>query len=330
MPAVSLAHLAMATRFEIVLQGENPVSLRAAGEEAFREIDRLEAQLSLYRPSSEISYLNARAAHGPVRVAPNLFALLEHAKRLSEETGGAFDITIAPLIHCWGFMGGGGTFPDADKLAGAKANIGMHLVHLNARDFTVQFEREGVMLDLGAIGKGYAIEQAADILREAGVTSAVIHGGTSTVCAIGKPSDSESWKIGIENPRNRRDILAVQPEAKPAAVEKSLLATIPLKDEALSVSAVWGKYFQADGKTFGHVLDPRTGYPVEHSLLAAVALPGATETDALSTALLVSGAAGHQKIFELRTGMKTLLVTESTNGIQAEAKGILLQPQPSA
>jgi thiamine biosynthesis lipoprotein len=204
----------------------------------------------------------------------------------------------------------------------------MHLVHLNARDFTVQFERDGVMLDLGAIGKGCAIEQAAEILREAGVASAIIHGGTSTVYAIGKPSDSESWKIGIENPQNRKGILSVQPEEKPAAVEKSLLATIPLKDEALSVSAVWGKCFKADGKTFGHVLDPRNGYPVEHSLLAAVALPGATETDALSTALLVSGAAGHKKIFELRPGMKTLLVTESANGFQAEAKGILLQPQP--
>jgi FAD:protein FMN transferase len=330
MPTVSLAHHAMATRFEIVLHGENPVSLRAAGEEAFREIDRLEAQLSLYRPSSEISYLNARAARGPVRVSPNLFALLQHAKRLSAETGGTFDITIAPLVRCWGFMGGSGKFPDADNLAEAKGKVGMNLVHLNAGDFTVQFEHDGVMLDLGAIGKGYAIEQAAEILREAGVASAIVHGGTSTVCAIGKPLDSESWKIGIENPQHRMAVLSVQPAAKPAAVGKSLLATIPLKDEALSVSAVWGKYFMADGKTFGHVLDPRTGYPVERSLLAAVALPGATETDALSTALLVSGAADHEKIFELRPGMKTLLVTESANGCLAEAKGILPRPQAQA
>lgn len=328
MQTVSLAHHAMATRFEIVLHGKNPVSLRAAGEEAFREIDRLEAQLSLYRPNSEISYVNARAARGPVRVSPNLFALLQHAKRLSAETGGAFDITIAPLVQCWGFMGGGGKFPDAARLAGAKANVGMHFVHLNAPDFTVQFERDGVMLDLGAIGKGYAIEQAAEILRDAGVASAIIHGGTSTVCAIGRPSDSDSWKIGIENPQHRKDILSVRSGDKPGTVEKSLLATIPLKDEALSVSAVWGKYFQADGKTFGHVLDPRTGHPVERSLLAAVALPGATETDALSTALLVSGAADHEKIFALRPGMKTLLVTGSANGIQGEAKGILLLPQP--
>src|SRR5437879_5936981 len=111
MPPVTLARHAMATRFELVLHGDNPAALRAAGEEALHEIDRLEAQLSLYRPASEISRLNARAAREPVKVSPGLFALLEHAKRLHDETAGAFDITIAPLVRCWGFMDGGGRVP---------------------------------------------------------------------------------------------------------------------------------------------------------------------------------------------------------------------------
>src|SRR3954471_8057772 len=106
MPTICLALSAMATRFEIVLHGDKPASLRAAGEEALNEIERLEAQLSLYRPSSEIANINARAAREPVRVEPSLFRLLEHAKRLSEETRGAFDITIAPLMRAWGLMGG--------------------------------------------------------------------------------------------------------------------------------------------------------------------------------------------------------------------------------
>src|SRR5262249_163857 len=101
---VKLARHAMATRFEVVLYGANPISLPAAGEEALDEIERLEAQLSLYRPSSEIARINARAAHEPVRVTPSVFALLEQARRLSEETQGAFDITVAPLVRCWGFM----------------------------------------------------------------------------------------------------------------------------------------------------------------------------------------------------------------------------------
>lgn len=325
MPTVSLAHHAMATRFEIVLHGENPVSLRAAGEEAFREVDRLEAQLSLYRRNSEIAYLNARASHKPVRVSPNLFTLLQLAKKLSEETVGAFDITIAPLVQCWGFMGGTGKFPDPDKLAEARAKVGMNLVHLNARDFTVQFERDGVMLDLGAIGKGHAIEQAADILREAGVTSAVIHGGTSTVYAIGRPPGAGFWEIAIENPQGRTGNWTVQPGEKTTPAENSLLAAIPLRDEALSVSAVWGKFFQAGGKTFGHVLDPRSGHPVAHSLLAAVVLPSATETDALSTALLVSGTADHERLSQLRPLARTLLVTGSADEFRTETKGIALK-----
>src|SRR3954454_22011192 len=110
-PAVRVACHAMATRFEFVLFGNNPIALRAAGEEAIEEIHRLEAQLSLYQPSSEIAHVNARAAREPVRVTPAVFALLEHAQRISAETFGAFDIPIAPLVRCWGFMGGTGKLP---------------------------------------------------------------------------------------------------------------------------------------------------------------------------------------------------------------------------
>src|SRR6266478_5176992 len=139
---VRLACHAMATRFELVLHGDNPVALRAAGEEAIEEINRLEAQLSLYRPSSEIAHVNARAAREPVRVTPGVFALLERAKRLTVDSSGAFDITIGPLVHCWGFMGGTGKIPAEDELAKARAKVGMHLVSLNRQDFTVWFGTE--------------------------------------------------------------------------------------------------------------------------------------------------------------------------------------------
>src|SRR5690348_7612922 len=108
MPLVTLARHAMATRFELLLTGENEPALRAAGEEALHEIDLLEAQLSLYQPTSEIALVNARAAREAVRISPRVLALLEHAQKLSQQTGGAFDVTIAPLVRCWGFMGGAG------------------------------------------------------------------------------------------------------------------------------------------------------------------------------------------------------------------------------
>jgi thiamine biosynthesis lipoprotein len=303
----------MATRFEIVLHGENPTALRAAGEEALGHVEQLEAQLSLFRASSEIAHLNARAATEPVRVTPGLFALLQQAQKLSAESGGAFDITVGPLVRCWGYMGGQGRLPQPEEVAEARAKVGMGLVQLNPADYTVQFAREGVMLNLGAIGKGYAVERAAEVLREAGVTRALIHGGTSTVQALGTPPGEEYWKIAIETP-------SPVPDAPP-----TLLATVPLKDEAMSVSGVWGNSFQAGGRTYGHIIDPRTGQPAIGTVLAAVVLPSATETDALSTALLTLGAAGHEAIARLRPGMRTLVVSESGGHLHVEAKGIVVR-----
>ena len=310
MRALTVACHAMATRFEIVLHGEREPALRAAGEEALRRIEELEARLSLFRAGSEIAHVNARAAHEPARVTPEVFALLQHAQRLCEESGGAFDITVAPLVRCWGFMGGNGRMPRAEEVAEARAKVGMGLVRLNAGEFTVQFEREGVMLDLGAIGKGYAVEQAAEVLREAGVTSALLHGGTSTVQAIGSPPREEVWKIAVERP-------SPSPDAAPV-----LLATVPLRDETMSVSAVWGNHFEAGGRTFGHIIDPRTGEPALGTVLAAVVLPSATETDALSTALLTVGREGLERIASLRPGMKTLVVRESGGKLSVDARGI--------
>jgi FAD:protein FMN transferase len=303
----------MATRFELVLHGDNPVALRAAGEEALEEIDRLEAQLSLYRPSSEITHLNARAALEPVRVTPSLFALLQQAQKLHEETRGAFDITVAPLVRCWGFMGGTGRLPKPEEVAEARAKVGMHLVQLRPADFTVRFARAGVMLDLGAIGKGYAIERAAEVLREAGVSSALLHGGTSTVYGLGHPPEAQAWTIAIDPPQGRTGILPVTTEP---------LASIALRDEALSVSAVWGRSFEAEGKSFGHVLDPRTGQPASNALLAVVCLPSATETDALSTALLTAGPDGYELIASLRPNMRSMLVSDTDRALRVLSRGI--------
>ncbi|MBI2924525.1 MAG: FAD:protein FMN transferase [Pedosphaera parvula] len=314
MPTVTLARHAMATRFELVLLGDDPVSLRAAGEEALDEIERLEAQLSLYRPTSEIAHLNAQAAVRPVRVEPGLFRLLQRAKRLSDETDGAFDITVGPLVRCWGFMGGTGQLPDADALAHARAVVGMDLVELDEADFTVRFAKPGMMLDLGALGKGYALERAAALLREAGVRNALLHGGTSTVCALGKPAEVDVWKVAVELPPQEGSL-----DQRPLPV-----AVVPLVNESLSVSAVWGKAFVADGRTYGHVIDPRLGEPVQRAVLAAVALPSATETDALSTALLTSGPEGLERITALRDGMRALVIAREELGgqLQAVAKGL--------
>jgi thiamine biosynthesis lipoprotein len=308
MPSVTLARHAMNTRFELVLHGEDPVSLRAAGEAALNEIERIENQLSLFRPASEIARVNALAAHEPVRVSPEVFNLLAHAQQLSAETGGTFDITLAPLLRCWGLLGrSDGRIPTEEELAQARAACGMDRVELNPKHFTVRFKCLGMMLDLGAIGKGYGVEQAIETLREAGAQSALLHGGTSTVAAIGEPAESAAWNIAIEIPGRRKPV------------------TIQLRDEALSVSAITGKHFVSDGRTLGHVIDPRTGGPAAGAHIAAVVLPSATETDALSTALLVSGPDGHDLIHSLRPNMRTLVLgCDQGKGPVAAGRGIEL------
>lgn len=310
MATITLARNAMATRFELVLHGDNPVALRSAGEEALAEIDRLEDQLSLYRPTSEIAHVNARAAKAPVMVTPEVFQLLAWAKRLTAETGGAFDITVGPLVRCWGFMGGHGHPANEAELAQARECVGIHLVELDAKERTVRFARPGVMIDLGAIGKGYALEKAVELLREAGVASALVHGGTSTAYAIGSPPGHDRWTIAIERP----------PET--AAEASAVISTVALKDEALSVSARWGRQFEESGVKYGHVLDPKTGRPASRAVLAAVVLPSATETDALSTALLTVGPEGHDAISQLRPAMRSLVLYAEGTGFASSGRGV--------
>jgi thiamine biosynthesis lipoprotein len=274
MGKLTVARNAMATRFECVLVGRDDRALRAAGEEALDEIQRIEAQLSLYKPESQIAQINARAAEERVRVSPDIFALLLWAREFWEVSGGSFDPTIAPLVRCWGFMKGNGARPKDEEIAAARALVGMEKVEWDRTNCTIRFARSGMMLDLGSIGKGYALDRAVEILRDAGVENALLHGGTSTIIALGADENSP-WKIAIENPH--------------AATEaEKVVAVVELKNESLSVSAIWGKYFELEGKLLGHVIDPRTGWPAANTLLGAVILESATATDALSTAVLLA------------------------------------------
>ncbi len=362
--AVAVACQAMATRFEIIMHGENPTALRAAGEEALEEVRRLETRLNLYQPASEIARVNARAHLEPVRVSPPVFRLLETAHRLHTETGGAFDISIGPLLRCWDLMDGPGSVPSPNELAAARACAGLQKVHLDPEHLTVRFEKPGLMLDLGAIGKGHAVEVAADILRQAGVTSAFIHGGTSSSYAIGQPPGQPAWKVALELPSSLLPAAAMA-NAGPAESGRSALpfvvpalagpaprphqegdlakpgpararhaaelaegrtpfAVVSLADESLSVSAVWGKSFQAGARTYGHVIDPRTGAPTRAALLSAVVLRSATEADALSTALLVLGPEGQSQLRGVRPGMKSVVVHRQGETLRIETAGLAL------
>ncbi len=269
---VTVAAEAMATRFEVALHGAPETALRTAAEEALAEITRLEGILSLYQPTSEIAHCNQRAAREPVRVSNEVFTLLERCMNLGEQTKGTFDITIAPLMQCWRFVNDTGAAPADDAIAEARTRTGMQLLQLDAASSTVQFARDGAMLDLGSIGKGYALEQAAALLRENEFENFLIHGGTSTVCACGTQADGSPWRVAVDAPDENQPPLHI----------------MDLQNESLSVSGIGGKSFvDADGVEQGHVIDPRTGRPTQAARVAAVVCESATESDAWATALLV-------------------------------------------
>ncbi len=279
----------MRTRFEIVIAvaGMSEADRRAAGEAALDEVNRAEDLLSAYRPDADLYQINARAADAPVRCDARTWAFLAEALRLSHATGGAFDPTVGPLLDLWRISGGddgdGVTPPAEPEISDALTLVGMaRNVVLNADTRTVAFVRAGVRLDPGAIGKGWAINRARDVLEDdCGVRSALLHGGTSTVCAVGAPPNGEAaWTVGVAHPGDPNVLLAH------ARLAPGL---------SLSVSAPHGKTVRdrATGAQYGHIVDPRTGYPVAaQTLLAAVVAPSATVTDAVSTALLVLGEPG--------------------------------------
>jgi len=280
---VKVACEAMATRFEFVLNGDNPMSLRALGEEALEEIRWVESQLSIYRSDSQINRVNQKASREPVRVEPTVFRLLEQCRNWTLQTGGAFDITLGPLSRCWGFVDGAGRLPDSETVKQARQLVGMHRVLLDSDKFSVRFEREGMMLDFGSVGKGFALERAREILRENGIESALLHGGTSTVATIGTPLDQEAWKIAIPEPGY---------DSREPGATRQFLGIAFLKGESLSVSAGRGKSFRAGSREYGHVLDREDAGPVEGGIMGVIQLPDACAADALSTALLASGKTG--------------------------------------
>jgi thiamine biosynthesis lipoprotein len=264
---------AMGTRFEIVLpdaRNQGGYDIHAIAEEALAEIVRLDSRLSAYQPTSDISWINAHAAQRNVKVEPRLFALLQRCVELSHATDGGFDITMGPLMRAWKFMGGTGAFPSPDAVAGARTRVGFQHLRLDPATSTIRFARAGMAIDLGAVGKGFAIDEAIGVLRAHGVTRALLHGGTSSVHAIGHPVGGDAWRI------------AWSPRTGGAKI-------LEIRNSGLSVSAQHGKSFFHNGHRYGHVIDPCTGWPADGPGSTVVTGPRSLECDALSTALLVNG-----------------------------------------
>ena len=264
---------AMGTAFSIVAYGEDRGKLQSAVSEGLDEARRLDEMLSNYKPASEWSMVNRMAGDGPVHITPELFQLLAACVEYSRESEGAFDITVGPLMKVWGFYKGSGHLPHRAEVWGALNRIGYQNILLDHAKQTVRFAKPGIELDPGGIGKGYAVDRIAQILKENGVQSALVSGGGSSIYAIGVPPHEKGWKVDIKNPKN--------PEES--------IESVYLKDESMSTSGNYEKFFYAEGKMYSHIMDPRTGYPSQGMLSTSVIAPRTLDSEAWTKPYYILG-----------------------------------------
>ena len=288
----------MWTKFEIIAYGPVRAHLAEAAEAAFEEIDRLDRQMSNYSETSELTYINRNAARQDVIVEKELFDFLKASLDYSRATEGSFDITVGPLMKAWGFFDNQGRVPDAAEMKSLMTHVGFKHVIANEKTHSIRFDREGVEIDLGGIAKGYAVDRAAEILKASGVTSAFISSGSSSICAIGSPPGQKAWPVDVNDPLDR----------------SHKLERIDLKDSSISTSACREKTFEAAGKTYCHIMDPRIGRPIEGLISATIITNSGVEAEALSKALMVMGIDRARQFLRARPHVRAILYYNQPEG----------------
>jgi thiamine biosynthesis lipoprotein len=266
-PIHRFSHDAMGSIFEILIPGESADYARQAATAAFEELDRLYRELNRFTAASDVSQVNALGAGESVRVGLAAFECLQAAARAWAETGGAFDVTIGRLLALWRPKDGSAPHPTAEELAAALAATGMDLLELREDEHSVTVKAEGVRIDLGGIGKGYATDQMAALLKEWGIKAALVHGGQSSIIGMGAPPEREAWTLSLCDPDN----------------EAASIGKVAVRDRAMSSSGV--------SPTYRHVIDPRTGLAVTANDGAWVLAESGTAAEALSTAFLLMAPA---------------------------------------
>jgi thiamine biosynthesis lipoprotein len=279
----------MGTRIAVEAWHEDPAAADSAIEAVMAEMRRVDALMSHYKPRSELSQVNAHAAEGPVKVQPELAALIRRALEFSALTGGAFDITYASVGYLYDYRAH--ERPTEDQIAARLPAVNWRLVEVDPEASTVRFARAGVRIDLGGIAKGYAVDRGIAILAGLGIRhGTVTAGGDSRILGdrLGRP-----WIVGIRHPDDRQRVVA----------------RIPLVDAALSTSGDYERYFDEDGERYHHIIDPKTGHSARGLRSVTIIGPDATLTDGLSTSVFVMGAERGLELVERLGDVDAVLVT---------------------
>jgi len=286
----------MACRFEVTLPPSDHAAIKTASQ-ALTEADRLERQLTIFDHNSEVSYINRNAASNWVAVDSSLFSLLLLCQQLSSQTQGAFDVTAGPLSECWGFLKRDGRTPEPQEIETARSSVGFDkMLLLDRKAQTVRFQKEGVQLNFGSIGKGHAVDCVAARMRPS-VRSALITAGSSSLLAIGSPNScSPGWIVGVRHPGRLAERLVI----------------LNIRDCAMATSGCEEQYFEHNGKRYGHIIDPRSGHPADQIASATVVAGSAAVADALATAFFVGGAAMAEQYCSTHPGIVAIMLANGS------------------
>lgn len=292
----------MGTRIIVELWSDDEAKANEAIDALLQEMRHIDDTMSTYKPTSEVSQVNARAADGPMKISKELFDLLTTAKEYSVITDGAFDITYASVGYMYDFRKH--VHPDEAQIAKALPAINYRHVLLDSKNQTVQFSQKGVRIDLGGIAKGYSVDRGIDVLKSFGITRAYVSaGGDSRIIGdrFGKP-----WIVGIRDPNKG---------------EGEVIARIPLVDAAISTSGDYERFFEENGVRYHHIIDPHTGHSASKVRSATVIGPYATRTDGLSKTAFVLGPEKAMEIYNRLDDIDAIIVKLDGKVIHSKGMG---------
>jgi thiamine biosynthesis lipoprotein len=256
---------------------------------AFTRVDSL---MTNWTTTSEVARLNREAGTDTVRVQDEVAWVLEAALAVGDQSRGAFDITVEPLVRLWGFLGGTPHVPDTAEIAAARERVGFHLVRFDPAKKTVHFRKEGVRIDLGGIAKGYGVDAGVRALKQHGVVNAMVE-ISGNIRLLGHPPDRDAWTVGIRDPFDRIPYVGV----------------LSLTDRSVATSGKYEQFVDVGGHKYGHILDPRTGWPAEGLLSVTVVAPSAMEADAWGTAFFAMGPAAARNLARERDDLAVAMIT---------------------
>src|SRR5450755_355170 len=291
----------MGTRITVELWSEDKAKTEEAIDAVLDEMRHIDDSMSTYKPTSEVSQVNAKAADGPMKISKELFDLLMTAKEYSVITDGAFDITYASVGYMYDFRKH--VRPSEEQIAKALPAVNFRHVILDPKNQTVQFSQKGVRIDLGGIAKGYSVDKGIEVLQSFGFTRAYVSaGGDSRIIGdrFGKP-----WMVGIRDPRKG---------------EGSVITKIPLADAAISTSGDYERFFEENGVRYHHIIDPHTGHSASKVRSATVIGPNATRTDGLSKTAFVLGPEKAMEIYNRIDDIDAIIV--KLDGTVVYSKGM--------